>query len=278
MTEIKLATIIGAQGFIGKALNKYLQVSGWQCHSTDRNEIWPVHKKNLGHIFYCAGLTADYNERPFDTIEAHVSLLARVLQSGSYESLTYLSSTRLYDSLSHENHANETACFSVSPSHPRHLYDLSKLMGEALCHRTGNGRARIARLSCVYNDYSDLDGFLPQLLNQVYKARAGDTIHINSSPYFARDYIHLSDVLQALVLISQYGSQSIYNVASGENYSNAQLAKFIEEKSGRRLVFDLSEKVLANTPCIDISRMKNEFHWRPTQLEDCLSPWLEALV
>jgi len=33
-----------------------------------------------GHVIYCIGLTADFRQKPFETIEAHVSKLAEVAQ------------------------------------------------------------------------------------------------------------------------------------------------------------------------------------------------------
>ena len=96
---------------------------------------------------YCAGLTADYLARPFDTVQAHVSHLAQVLQhglaQGMLQSLVYLSSTRLYDGLGdlgEESEAGEDAVLPMDPANPRHLYDFSKGLGESLCHVAGQGR------------------------------------------------------------------------------------------------------------------------------------------
>jgi len=52
--------------------------------------------RDLGHIIYCIGITADFRRRPHDTITAHVTKLQEVLTRTSFESLVYLSSTRVY--------------------------------------------------------------------------------------------------------------------------------------------------------------------------------------
>ena len=85
------------------------------------------------------------------------------LEQGSLASLVYLSSTRLYDGQG-EGVANDTAVLPLDPANPRHLYDFSKGLGESLCHVAGQGRARVARLACVYEGPQDADGFLPALL------------------------------------------------------------------------------------------------------------------
>jgi len=268
-------TILGGQGFIGRHLVSYLESlenSVWVPDRDDQNVL----KKSLGYVYYCAGFTADYLKRPVDTIEAHVSLLARILDSADYETLVYLSSTRLYDGQTKGLAADENSYLNVSPQDPRHFYDLSKLTGEALCHVMGQGKARIARLSCVYNDHSDEDGFLPQLLKMVALASRGDTINVASSPNFARDYVHISDVMRALVDISNKGVQTIYNVASGENLLNLELKKMIEENSERYLVFDSDES--ARCPItISINKIRDEFGWLPRSVSEKITPWLKSL-
>ncbi len=256
----KKATIIGARGFIGSHLHSRLQDLGWDCSAPKKNEI-NNKQEDLGHLFYCAGLTADFAQRPFDTVEAHVSLLSRILQKCKFQSLTYLSSTRLYDG-KQEDVGSEEDPLTLNPGTPRHLFDLSKALGESLCLVMGHGRARVARVSCVYNDHKDLDGFLPGLINQIITKKKS-SITIDSSPYFSRDYVQLDDVIDALILIATRGTDFIYNVASGENISNELLFSTLSEISGCS-IHTLSQDIPAFTPCrISISKMNKEFNWRP---------------
>lgn len=253
------ATIIGGKGFIGRHLNARLLAMGWECHVPDRQAAYDG-RTNMGHVFYCAGLTADYIHRPFDTVEAHVSLLSRVLQAGRFESLVYLSSTRLYDSQSGLVGTEEIS-LSLDPANPRHLYDLSKALGESLCFVTGKGRAHVARLSCVYNDHTDEEGFLPGLLRQIIDNRP-TVLEVDSSPAFARDYIHLQDVLDALVKIADQGKGGIYNVASGENIRNETLFSFIAKTSGCKII-PLGNDDPPPPALISIEKMQSEFSWHP---------------
>ena len=259
MTKGK-ATIIGARGFIGSHLHSRLLDLGWECSAPKKNEV-NNNQEDLGHLFYCAGLTADYAQRPFDTVEAHVSRLSRILQKCKFQSLTYLSSTRLYDS-QQEDVGSEELPLTLNPGTPRHLFDLSKALGESLCLVMGQGRARVARLSCVYNNHKDLDGFLPGLINQILTKNPSE-ITIDSSPYFSRDYVQLDDVIDALILIATRGTDFIYNVASGENISNELLFSTLSKISGCT-IHTLSKDLPASTPCrICISRLNKEFNWRP---------------
>lgn len=231
----------------------------------------------MGTVFYCAGMTADYLRNPAATLEAHAGLLSRVLQSARYESLVYLSSTRLYDGLPPSTDvAHEDSSLCINPQVARHFYDLTKLTGESLCHVLGQGRARVARLACVYNDVTDDDGFLPELLKKVAGAQPQEAIHIASSPHFCRDYVHLSDVVRALIDIALHGTQPIYNVASGHSLRNDALAAMVQTHSTRQIVFDL-DRTQPSPADVNIQRLQAEFGWNPASVEQCIAPWLQSL-
>jgi nucleoside-diphosphate-sugar epimerase len=268
------ATIIGAAGFVGSALLRRLHALGWHCNVPARSATWRP-QGELGHLFYCAGLTADYARRPVDTVEAHVGLLSRVLESGRFESLVYLSSTRLYDGQPQARGAAETGAFLLDPGHARNLYDLSKLLGENLCSTMGNGRARVARLACVYQDDTDLDGFLPGLLRQVLACPPGATVQVDSSPGFERDYVHVDDVVDALIRIALHGRHASYNVATGVNVSNQGLAAQLARLAGVHLRFSRSDQP-APALRVDNSRLTEALDWHPRSLEDALCTWAMA--
>ena len=240
------ATVIGASGFIGQALAANLHAEGWAVFTPARGTLWPNDTDDLGHVFYCAGLTADYLVQPHETAEAHVGLLSRVLRSRHYTSLVYLSSTRVYDGLAPDQMAHEEALVALGAHVPRHLYDLTKLTGESLCHAMAPDRARVARLSCVYD----------------------------TAPT-ARDYVHIADVVRALKDIAQRGSHAVYNVASGHNLGNGALAQWIAATAQRHIAFGLSHTPPNPAPIL-VNRLCAEFGWHPKQVEACVGPWLIA--
>lgn len=275
MATQRIATVIGARGVIGSALVRHLQATGWNCRTPARDATWPEMQAPLGVVFYCAGMTADYLAQPAATLEAHVGLLSRVLQSRDYESLVYLSSTRLYDALPPQAIATEDIALAVHSTEPRHLYDITKLAGESLCFALGQGKARVARLACVY-DRSGTQGFLPQLLDEVQAAPAGSTLRLQSSPHYSRDYVHLSDVVRLLVDIATRGTHAIYNVASSVNVANAELAAWVQQYSGRQMEF-ASQTRPASPARVDVQRAAAEFQWTPLQAHDMLRSWLTTL-
>lgn len=266
---MRKATLIGGNGYVGRHLLARLLRDGWACWVPQRDDLKLMHR-DLGHVFYCAGLTADYAERPFDTVEAHTSLLNQVLRDTHYTSLVYLSSTRLYDSLGSSLGnvtATETSPLTLDPNNPRHVYDLSKALGESLCRVASGGRARVARLSCVWGGDQGSEGFLPELMRGVLAAckKQGECarVQVNSSPHFKRDYVHIDDVVDALLALVEPADFGIYNVAGGRNISNTELFKCMFDASGCK-VEAISERPSPVLPRISIERMAQTFGWTPT--------------
>jgi len=277
---MKRATVIGAGGFIGRRLVARLRQLGWDCRAPARDEREFVHDEDLGMVFYCAGLTADFARRPHDTVRAHVGLLDDVLASARFDTLVYLSSTRLYDGRPGFAGAevDEDTPLSLDPAQPRHLYDLSKALGESLCRQASGGRARIARLSCVYSGGDDdADGFLGTLLSCLRAPDRGAVLDLDSSAETARDYVHVDDVLEALVAIAGHGTRPLYNVAGGVNVVNRELFTRLGELAGCELRALRHGPVPCPAP-VSIARMRSEFGWQPRALFERLPELLGEAV
>jgi nucleoside-diphosphate-sugar epimerase len=263
------ATVVGARGFVGARLAGRLRADGWDLHVPLKGEA--LTGRDLGTVFYCAGLTADYDARPFDTVEAHASAFSRLVRDGRFERIVYLSSTRLYDGLPRAE-ADETEPLSFEVADPRRVYDLSKALGENLAIVRSGGRGRVARLANVYDWADRAPGFLSQWLQ---RARAGKAIALDSSPYVARDYIHLDDVVAALVAIAQAPEPVIVNVASGELVSNAEIAEVFAQ-AGWMVRFN-GEAKPPPPPNARIDRLK-ALGVTPRPVKDVVRGYLESLA
>ena len=216
MSLRRQATLIGGHGFVGRYLVEHLRATGWICEVIARNDK-KIPLRHLGHVFYCAGLTADFRERPFDTVEAHVSYLAQWLKFGEFDSLTYLSSTRVYANAAS---TSESVNLLVNPVVAGDLYNLSKLMGESLCLQSARP-VHIARLSNVYGLQMPEQNFLAEILSAAARVKS---VRFRSAPESEKDYISVYDVVDALPRIALDGESGIFNLASGVNVSNQMIA------------------------------------------------------
>lgn len=212
-------TVLGATGFIGNHLAAALRRTGAECFTPTRGDD-AVFKKPLGRVFYCIGYTADFAKNPSATVEAHAALLGRILSEAQFDKLIYMSSVRLYDGLGGPTNA-ESRDLVLNPANPRHLYDLSKALGENLCLHASGGRASVARLAAVYDKTPDATGFLPELLRRLKDERS---FTMESDSGTVRDYVTLDDTIAALMAMMDHAGCEIVNVASGANVSNQDIA------------------------------------------------------
>lgn len=263
-------TIFGGRGFVGGALCEYLRRQGhYVC--VPARDASGLAGRELGHVIYAIGLTADFRTRPFETVDAHVCQLGRSLRCAHFESWLYLSSTRVYAGLAGES-VREDAALTVVPDSDG-IYNLSKLTGEAICLSQPSPKVRVARLANVYGPGQGKETFLGMLLNDV--AHGHDTL-IREAPTSSKDYVALEDVCRLLEPIALRGSHRIYNVASGRSLCHADLAKALSTASSRTVAFGDNARH-RSFPRIDIGRVVDEFGFRPRLLLDQLGDMIASL-
>ncbi|MFM9913962.1 MAG: NAD-dependent epimerase/dehydratase family protein [Methylophilaceae bacterium] len=251
-------TVLGATGFIGSHLVKHLREQGHECFVPARGDP-SIFTQPLGHVIYAIGLTADFRTRPFDTVRAHVSVLADVLEKAQFDSFLYLSSTRVYGN---STSAQEDVMLQASPKNPSDLYNLSKLMGESLCLCCGKANVRVARLSNVYGNDVESENFLTSIVRD---ALINKHITLHSALDSSKDYVDIRDVVGILPKITVAGEGKLYNVASGINVSNRELIEKLKQLTN--CTVDLSSQAKnISFPAINISQIKHEFGFVPTMV------------
>jgi nucleoside-diphosphate-sugar epimerase len=253
-----MITILGASGFIGSHIVKSLRASNIEHYAPQRNEV--ITQKQLGNIIYCIGLTADFREKPFETVEAHVSYLSEVLQSCNFDSLTYLSSARVYINCT-DKEVDESTIIPVNLADSNELYNLTKLTGERLCMSSGK-KTKIVRLSNVYGSNMNGENFFQQIVSSITSSKM---LSLTTSLGSAKDYINIDDAVNLIIRIATSGNDQTYNVASGCNTTNEgiinELKKYLTfsidlSSADREIIF----------PVINIERIKREFNYSPKNI------------
>ena len=258
-------TIFGGHGFIGSHLCQSFEKDGLPYQIFGRQDSLP--KGNLGNVFYCAGVTADFRSRPYDTIDAHVSNLARVLENCQFSTFIYLSSARLYR---HSSITNEGSRFTISPLDSEDFVDISKLGGEALCHSINNQNVRVVRLSNVYGKDFFSKNFLTEIIES---ALTNSKIHLRSSLASSKDYVDIESAVKVIRRISECGKYRLYNVASGHNISHEQITGLIGGLTDCLVTIEEGAPTI-KWPVISIDRITREFDFKSAHLMD----ELEGLV
>ncbi|MGB7565742.1 MAG: NAD-dependent epimerase/dehydratase family protein, partial [Prochlorococcaceae cyanobacterium] len=217
---------------------------------------WLAEQGPTGTVINTIGLTADFRERPFAAVDAHVTLVAQILRRPGLEGLLLLSSTRVYGRSADSREGTPLPCLSSDPSD---LYNLSKLLGESLVLQDPRPRLKVVRLSNVVGEAQPASTFLGALLAE---ARATGAVRIQQPANTCKDYVALADVLRLLPRIAEAGEQRLYNLGSGVNTSHAEVAALLRAR-GLAVSFAGSAEpagpLSPEVPALSIERLALEF-------------------
>jgi nucleoside-diphosphate-sugar epimerase len=258
-------TLLGASGYIGKNLLAHLRNSGHDVCTPPINE--KLFSRSLGRVIYCIGVTADFRDRPYDTMRAHIGVLTDVLERSTFDSFLYLSSTRVY---ARNRITSETEALIIDPSDLSDLYNISKLAGESLCRACKRNDVKIARLSNVIGPDLTSQNFVFDLIRQSINGR----VVLQSSPFSSKDYIWIDDVVALLAQIVAFGTEAIYNVASGSNLRHNEILDQLVHLTGTQIDATMGAP-LHVFPVIDTQRIRREFGFSPQGMLDKLPNLIE---
>jgi nucleoside-diphosphate-sugar epimerase len=257
-------TVLGASGFVGRHVTRELdrrQTAYWAPSRDER-----LSGRELGHVIWCAGVTAEFRTRPLDTVAAHVGDLERLLSGAAVDSVVYLSTTRFYRG---DGVASESDALRLDPADPDQLYDASKVAGEALVLASGVP-ALVLRLANVYGVDPGSQNFLPSIIEAALR---DGTATLRSSLDSSRNYVGVTDVATATLGLMDAGARGIYNVA-GERVSHREIAERLTELTGCSIQVDPGAPT-AIAPDISIARLRATIEFEPEPLLDALPRLVE---
>jgi nucleoside-diphosphate-sugar epimerase len=258
-----MITILGASGFIGSNIIKKLTFEGMPFYAPSKTD--DLTNRDLGDVIYCIGLTADFRTKPFETVTAHVCKLNEILSKTQFNSLTYLSSSRVYIN-SNSSIANEDDKILVDPLNSDELYTLTKLTGERLCLSSGKN-TRIVRLSNVIGKLDKSENFLSNIINEI---KQNGELKLYQSLTSAKDYIHIDDVVELIVKIAVEGNEKIYNIASGMNANNEEILSELKKYFAFNYsIIDDAKEIIFST--ISNKKICSEFQYQPKKISEQLS-------
>jgi UDP-glucose 4-epimerase len=160
---------------------------------------------------------------------------------------------------------------------PASCYGLSKVVGEQYCNMYSKQYGldiTIVRFSNVYGPKGH--GVIPDFIDKL--SRTPEKLEIIGTGLQSRDFVHISDVVNALILsaVNDDAIGETYNIGFGKTTKIIDLAKMILK------ILGLSKKTVItttnvpwqgdiNTIWFDITKIKKELKWQPKiSLEDNL--------
>ena len=282
--------VTGGSGFIGRNLSLQLLEENHNVSILTRN------RKNIpdalkhcqiveGNILdgqcldgICKGINVIFHQAAASTsVMFHENLelgfstnvigFLNVLKSASHndvEKVIFASSSSVYGDLP-VPHSEKTR-----PS-PVNLYGVTKLINEELARyyskRFGLNAIGLRYFS-VYGIHEESKGKHANLITKALLAAKNSINHpvIEGYPNYSRDYVFVSDVVQAnLLAMNSENRFATYNVGTGESHTLKEVVQIISEVSGKRIepIYVPQKNQRIKHTLADISKIKGELGYDP---------------
>jgi UDP-glucose 4-epimerase len=291
--RLMMILIIGGLGFIGAAVGRFLLEQGEQvlltrrrtmrippllaaygedklkvvdCDVLDLPRLIEVIKKYAVSSIVHTAVATPAKDSLYQMFKTDLEGTTNVLEATrvmGLEKVTFTSSNTVHKGIRGEARWNESMPIPLDPGNP---IGSIKIACEAVCHLYANHYGLdvvIARPSQIYGPFQ-ASGFAP-IEKMIEGAIAGTKVvlsHVDPGEY--KDFLYIDDCARAMGLLHRGKTKHrVYNVASGRRETWGQAAAIV-----RRLIpgseIELTGKAVAsNPPGVDISRIYDEFGFKP---------------
>lgn len=310
-TPTSRVLVLGGCGFIGSHLVDALLAANIRVRCFDRADIGHTgtpRGSNLIYEFFAGDLASDADiASALEGCDVCVHLVSTTLPQSSNADPVYDVESNVVGTLGVLKHAVTAGVKKVvfvssggtvygvprqipipetHPTEPTVSYGITKLTIEkylALFHTLHGLNYTVLRLANPFGERQRTQSSQGAVAVFAGKALRGEEVQIWGNGNVVRDYIYISDVVEALVAAIRYsGTEHIFNIGSGSGKSLNEVLDAIDQAIGHRIdrrylpgrVFDVPRSVL------DIERARHVLGWVPrTSFEDGLRrfiAWLSA--
>ena len=251
-TNMRKALVTGASGHLGSRLVRKLDQQGWSVFALSSQDSFTSlpRVKHIPHkwdeslsidipevdvVFHLAAQTSAYGARNNVTADissnliATVELLEKIVQLQSNPFIIFTGSMTEYGMTS-EHPIDERV-----PLNPQTFYECAKIAtqiyAEQFVREGWLSKSITLRLPNVYGDISKEQrvdrGFLDR---SMVKALAGETLTYFGSGDYVRDFLHIDDVISALITAANYARDlklNAYNLGTGKGTTIKEALRII---------------------------------------------------
>ena len=257
--------VTGGEGFLGRALianaKEYKMTSFDVTDGDVANFDFSVH--NAGHVVHLAARTsveeswsipAEYYQT---NIIGTLNVLEYCRESGA--SMTYVS-TYTYGKPKYlpidEQH----------PVSPHSVYNHSKYLAEDICkfYALNFGvSTSVLRLFNLYGPGQSKGFLIPSIVHQALDKDVIELMDLKPK----RDYIYISDVIEAIRLTIGLDGFNFYNIGSGQSFSVSEVCRIVQDCAGTSKPV-VSKNVARKNEVLDVvsdcTKIKNQLGWIPS--------------
>jgi len=269
---IQKVVVTGASGFIGQAVVKTLvkdqsfdvvAVSRSKCSYVDCYQIENYRDTPGGDVLIHLAEQPDcgqVNSLGDAYLEESTSVLTTLLKK-NYKKVIYASSSVIYGDVGQEPFP-ESSFLAIN-----NVYSKNKHANENLVLSRPNGI--IVRLANVIGLGMAANNVVSDILAQI--PGVGSITVRNGVP--VRDFICVSDVVDAILQLLKSSKSGVYNVGLGSGVSIAQLASLCLKAVGEshRQIESKADTFQASYNVMNVQKIKNDIGWTANvTLEDCI--------
>ena len=277
--------VLGAGGFVGINLVKKLVESGYEviCFDLHPCQHWPAHVKVILGDFSLLPeeLMSELNNaivfhlisscRPsINTSNAQQEIGNDLLNTIHYLERSLSKNLRWVFLSSGGTVYGQTELERIPESYPCSpicTYGAVKLSVESyfsIYHKIHNTDFVVARLANPYGAWQWPDrgqGIVPTIINKILHS---EVIEIWGTGEQIRDYIHIEDAINGLLILAQFGrSGEVYNVGTGTGLSlNSVVSKISKVVCSVPILHYMPSRLSdVSKNILDCSKIKNNFGW-----------------
>jgi UDP-glucose 4-epimerase len=242
---MKKVLLIGANGFLGRHLYKYLTEAAYDVKTLSRKGDTIDHKIDIGDADAWSQIDIDPDivincatilPRGIASDEGYVKNLFRTNCLGTYNlckwaekviSVKYILNISTLSVVSKPWPVPLREDSATYPSGPHALYSLSKLNQEIILNTfpfSHKVKVAHARLSALFGENMAWNGVMCSLID---KALGKEDIDIVNGTKVSADFIYIKDACRFITSLLKNEAEGIVNVASGVETSIFDLAKMI---------------------------------------------------
>jgi UDP-glucose 4-epimerase len=253
--------LTGASGFIGRHLHSRLIAHGADVIAVSRRrrehmqQVDDYAQSPHGDVMIHLGEEPDralVNKAGEFYVQSSGTVVAALATRG-YRRLIYLSSGAVYGDISPLPRKPGDAVMAND------IYNRAKLNNERIVLAAGGA---VVRLSNIYGEGMSMSNVLSEIIAQI---PGHDSLSVRDARP-VRDYLHVSDLSEALVRFVDSDYRGIINIGTGIGTSVqrlAELALSIVGQQGREIVSKNPMSTPFSTNILDITQTSSILDWRP---------------
>jgi UDP-glucose 4-epimerase len=219
---------------------------------------WVLHLAAVHFIPWC-------NQHPYEAADINIRGTMHILdaaQKAQVKGVLFASTAAVYPIADH-------ALAETHPTGPLDIYGLSKLTGERLCHEFFL-RSGIATVVCRFFNAFGPNETNPHLIPEIAaQINAGERVLRLGNQAPKRDFIHTSDMAQAVIALMEHFNQGfdIFNLGRGIEYSVLEIAAAFGNALGAEVQVEIDPAKVRKTDRLhllaDITKLKAFTGWSP---------------